>query len=488
MAVRLKNDALVVQGSDRWFVTDGLNAVGPVRRDLLIRGIEAGRVPLDSFVRHESWKVWRALADFAERADEAPPELGKSPSPSGESVGVSSLESFESENDESAPRFSDEESLDISEETVEIMALLPSSRDLDEPMAFGFVPTEPHPRLPNGEQPVTQLSQDLLGGDRPTLASYLDDDEETNVPNKPGSMPLAPYPRSAPPPPAPPALSSPPYSPPKVPRPTSAIPPPRGSETAKFTRSGPGKPLIRSAPSSKKAAAPSAPKASVKSQRGTAARRSQTNEKSPPLISSTQAAGSSASKQRESLSFPGADPSLSTLAQLSAPALSTEPRTKASNTIQDGETGDELQGATDLSEALLLLLNGLVRRTRSQVAILHRMADDGATALCAHGPNMVDFLGARTRLLDPAVVAAAGGHVVIAEPVAGSSGEATMQRLKKSGIDVEGAAMFPLRPKGRLMGFVELGKEARFEMRELHEAERLIRVFVTRSEAGEFVR
>lgn len=479
MAVRLKNDALVVQGSDRWFVTDGLNAVGPVRRDLLVRGIEAGRVPLDSFVRHESWKVWRALADFAERSDESraasPPELGKSPSPSGESVGVSSLESFESDNDQHEAAFADEESQDIAEETVEIMALLPSSRDLDEPMAFGFVPTEPHPRLPSGEQVVTQLSQDLLGGDRPTLASYLDDDEETNVPNKPGSIPLAPYRTSAPPPPAPPAPLA---SPPKVPRPGS-IPPARGSETAKFTRSGSGKSVVRAAAPSSKKAAPSVAKAGVKSQRGTAARRSQTADKSTPLISSTRAATAAGS-------FPGAPISVEPRT-ISPQTMS--PQTKASQPlIQDSETGDELQGATDLSEALLLLLNGLVRRTRSQVAILHRMADDGANAICAHGPNMVDFLGARTRLLDPAVVAAAGGHVVIAEPVAGSSGEATMQRLRKSGIDVEGAAMFPLRPKGRLMGFVELGKEGRFEMRELHEAERLIRVFVTRSEAGEFVR
>src|SRR6188768_1157689 len=66
MAVRLKGGALSVQGSDRWYVTDGMNAVGPVRRDLLIRGIEAGRVPLDSFVRHDTWKVWRPLADFTE--------------------------------------------------------------------------------------------------------------------------------------------------------------------------------------------------------------------------------------------------------------------------------------------------------------------------------------------------------------------------------------------------------------------------------------
>ena len=77
MAVRMKTGALDVKGVDRWYVTDGSNSVGPVRLDLLTRGVEAGRVPLDSFVRHEAWKVWRPLTDFTDYIEEplqfAPP-------------------------------------------------------------------------------------------------------------------------------------------------------------------------------------------------------------------------------------------------------------------------------------------------------------------------------------------------------------------------------------------------------------------------------
>lgn len=49
---------------DRWYVTNGVVAVGPVGFELMIRGVEAGRIPPGSFVRHESWKVWRRLEDI----------------------------------------------------------------------------------------------------------------------------------------------------------------------------------------------------------------------------------------------------------------------------------------------------------------------------------------------------------------------------------------------------------------------------------------
>jgi len=49
---------------DRWYVTNGVVAVGPVTFDLLTRGVAQGRIPVNSFVRHESWKVWRRLEDI----------------------------------------------------------------------------------------------------------------------------------------------------------------------------------------------------------------------------------------------------------------------------------------------------------------------------------------------------------------------------------------------------------------------------------------
>lgn len=50
--------------SDRWYVTNGVVAVGPVSFDLLTRGVAQGRIPADSYIRHESWKVWRGLEDI----------------------------------------------------------------------------------------------------------------------------------------------------------------------------------------------------------------------------------------------------------------------------------------------------------------------------------------------------------------------------------------------------------------------------------------
>jgi hypothetical protein len=50
--------------ADRWFVTNGVVAVGPVSFDLMTRGVAAGRIPPGSYVRHEAWKVWRRLEDI----------------------------------------------------------------------------------------------------------------------------------------------------------------------------------------------------------------------------------------------------------------------------------------------------------------------------------------------------------------------------------------------------------------------------------------
>lgn len=49
---------------DRWYVTNGVVAVGPVSFHLLTRGVVGGRIPANSFVRHESWRVWRRLKDI----------------------------------------------------------------------------------------------------------------------------------------------------------------------------------------------------------------------------------------------------------------------------------------------------------------------------------------------------------------------------------------------------------------------------------------
>ncbi len=50
-----------VGSTDRWYVSDGATAIGPVGLDLIARGIQEGRVPLESYVRHEAWRVWRPV-------------------------------------------------------------------------------------------------------------------------------------------------------------------------------------------------------------------------------------------------------------------------------------------------------------------------------------------------------------------------------------------------------------------------------------------
>jgi hypothetical protein len=50
--------------NDRWFVTNGVVAVGPISFELLMRGAAHQRIPRGSFVRHESWQVWRRLDEI----------------------------------------------------------------------------------------------------------------------------------------------------------------------------------------------------------------------------------------------------------------------------------------------------------------------------------------------------------------------------------------------------------------------------------------
>lgn len=49
-----------------WFVSNGDLTVGPVRTDLLVRGVRFGRVPDDVWVRELHWQAWRALWQIRE--------------------------------------------------------------------------------------------------------------------------------------------------------------------------------------------------------------------------------------------------------------------------------------------------------------------------------------------------------------------------------------------------------------------------------------
>ncbi len=403
MAVKLKNGGFQGKAADKWYVTDGMNAVGPVELTLLVRGVEAGRVPLDSFVRHEAWKVWRPLADFAESDGVAEP-VPTAPHPlsslleqeraiAGGGLLSSSLADTGALLDDSPSTGEYGDRL-----TIEVLSEMAPSTDHAPSIADDISVEVP-----------TQLSRDLLGGDRPTLTSYMDD-EETKIPEKKMSPP---QPTSSPAPPRPGSFMP--------PRPASFQPPPNSGLLPLVARSS--------------------------SRPGT-----------EPLVNDDD-------DDDEGKTSPSVKP----------------PRIPPPGSLPEVRV-DELDGATDLADALHLLLDALVRHVHAEAALLHRMADDGATVVCAHGPNMVSILGTRVRLLDPALVAAAGGNVVVAEPAPGPAGDVLVARLRKLGLDAEGAAMLPIRPKSRLLGFVEIGKAQRFSFRELAIAEELVALFVTKAE------
>jgi hypothetical protein len=148
---------------------------------------------------------------------------------------------------------------------------------------------------------------------------------------------------------------------------------------------------------------------------------------------------------------------------------------------------EDFSGAQNLAEGLLWLLSAAVQAAGADGGLAHRVSDDGAVVACARGPEVAAALGLPTRLLDPMLVAAAGGHVVLAEPVPGPAGEAMHERMKRIGLEAEGALMIPVRPRERLLAFLELGCRRRFSLSEIARVEQLVRAFVRRAEEAGWV-
>jgi hypothetical protein len=144
---------------------------------------------------------------------------------------------------------------------------------------------------------------------------------------------------------------------------------------------------------------------------------------------------------------------------------------------------DVLAGAADLHDAALRLLSSAVERCAADGAILHRVDGDAAVAVSAHGPAMFDVIGARTSLVDPAVMAAAAGLTVVAEPTPGPAGAAMIQRLHRLGVPALGAVMIPVRPHGRLHAMLELGRRAPFRLADVAAVEALAAALAATIEA-----
>ena len=150
---------------------------------------------------------------------------------------------------------------------------------------------------------------------------------------------------------------------------------------------------------------------------------------------------------------------------------------------QDFLPSDAVVGAVDRRDALLLLLAAAVARGHAEVAMIHELNNDGAVAVSAHGPQVFEALGMRTKLLDPALIAAASGMLVLAEPAPGPAGQAIIERLSRLGLPVTGAVMLPIRPRGRLDGTIELGRRSPFRAIDVAGLEALVDALVFKLEA-----
>jgi hypothetical protein len=333
---------------DRWYVTDGATSVGPVGLELLGRGIEAGKVPLDGFVRHESWSRWRRMSDLGE-AD---------------------------------PVF------DI-RKTIRMGSAVP--------LVYMPVKEEADGEAASPKAPVAPSSQ-------------------PNAPVAPSSQPKAPAAPSS----QPKAASG---APPSVPRPSPSAPKP-----ASITPPPPQVTASRPPPPVGATSRPPPP---------------------PPPVGAT--------------SRPPPPP---------RPAGAHAPMPAPSRPTSIEESA--WRAASDLPEAMLLLLADAVKQCNADVALLHDVRPDVAVVVCSHGPRMFESIGSKTPLSDPAITAARSGQTVMAEPGAVAAGRAIRNRLSKAGSTAEGAFMVPLRPNGNLSAFIEIGRASPFRAKDVAAVEGLV--------------
>ena len=158
---------------------------------------------------------------------------------------------------------------------------------------------------------------------------------------------------------------------------------------------------------------------------------------------------------------------------------------------------DAFAGAANLHDALLLLLSAAVQEASAEGVLIHRLHSDGALVVCAHGPHTPGAIGLRTRVFDPALLAASLGAIVVAEPSPGPAGRAIAARLAKLGAPVEGALMVPIRTETsistrtphppttwcHLFGMIEMGSSSPFHANEIAAIEALVEAFAAKIDA-----
>lgn len=155
------------------------------------------------------------------------------------------------------------------------------------------------------------------------------------------------------------------------------------------------------------------------------------------------------------------------------PSVDVEPDIEEIEAQPDTARGS-FDGASDLPEALLLLLASAVEKTKADAALVHRTREDGAVVVCSHGARMFELLGDKLPSSDPVLFAAKQGSTVLAEPVSGIGGRAMKARLARLGSTVESAFMVPLTFEGKLLATIEVGREKPFRARDAGAVEELV--------------
>jgi hypothetical protein len=160
------------------------------------------------------------------------------------------------------------------------------------------------------------------------------------------------------------------------------------------------------------------------------------------------------------------------------PGHPSTPSTFASGDVSV-ESGDPLaprRGSSSQRDALMLLMTAAVARGGADAAIVHEIDEEGAVAVCAHGPSRWEVLGVHTPLLDPAVVAAATGATLVVEPDPrpGSAGASVAARLCRLAGPIEGALLIPIQVHDRLVVMLEVGRRAPFRPEEVASLEALV--------------
>lgn len=136
----------------------------------------------------------------------------------------------------------------------------------------------------------------------------------------------------------------------------------------------------------------------------------------------------------------------------------------------------------DRRDALTLLMTAAVARGGADAAIVHEVDDEGAVAVCAHGPSRWEALGLHTPRLDPAVVAAETGATIVAQPARDAADATIVDHLSRLVGPVGGALLLPIRAHGRLVGMIEIGRRAPFHAAEIASLEALVEALVHKLE------